>query len=191
MASVVYISLITVVFVSFALLLLFPCNALFPLDRRLAGIFFSAVCTIILWTADPDAAANAPGDDIDIHVLIILAAIMAINFVIMRQPLLQAGISRMQQYIRNDRNKGFWFVSLVAFAASPFITNDGLCLLLVSPVLEAFDSSNRGRSSGHEEICAGNEGTSSMSPMHQSNISDPHRELPTIAIFLHVLKHLE
>ncbi len=79
-----------------------------------------------------------PGDDIDIDVLLILASIMVINFVMMRQSFVQKIVAGLQSYIRRDLDRGFWCVAAVAFVASPFITNDGLCLLLVDPVLDAF-----------------------------------------------------
>lgn len=63
---------------------------------------------------------------------------MIINFVLMKQVIVKKGIQIMQNYISYDLDKAFWIVSFVAFIASPFITNDGLCLLLVDPVLDAF-----------------------------------------------------
>lgn len=39
---------------------------------------------------------------------------------------------------RNDMDRAYWFVCLAAFVTSPFITNDGLCLLMVDPILDAF-----------------------------------------------------
>lgn len=39
-----------------------------------------------------------------------------------------------------DPVRGFWMVSLSAFVVSPFLTNDGVCLLFVEPILNAFES---------------------------------------------------
>jgi hypothetical protein len=56
----------------------------------------------------------------------------------MKQKLIIKMIEKLQVIIILNRNYGFWLVSLLAFSLSPFITNDGLCLLLVTPVLDAF-----------------------------------------------------
>jgi hypothetical protein len=63
---------------------------------------------------------------------------MAINFILIKQKIIIEIIKKLQIIIRLNRNYGFWLVSLLAFSLSPFITNDGLCLLLVTPVLDAF-----------------------------------------------------
>jgi ribonucleotide reductase alpha subunit len=63
---------------------------------------------------------------------------MAINFILIKQKIIIEIIKKLQIIIRSNRNYGFWLVSLLAFSLSPFITNDGLCLLLVTPVLDAF-----------------------------------------------------
>ena len=143
--SVIYITSTTIVFLSFAFLLLVPNNLVLPLDRRLGGLFFSAICTCLVWLCNPSHSTGMPGDDIDVNVLVILLSIMVINFVLMGQSFVQRGVKFLQTSLRqdlllaHDSGWSFWCVSLIAFAASPFITNDGLCLLLVDPVLDAFD----------------------------------------------------
>ncbi len=46
----------------------------------------------------------------------------------------------MQEKIQADPIRGFWLVSFISFAVSPFLTNDGVCLLLVQPICDAFES---------------------------------------------------
>lgn len=36
--------------------------------------------------------------------------------------------------------RGFWLVSFITFVVSPFLTNDGVCLLFVQPICAAFDT---------------------------------------------------
>jgi len=149
----VKILFITIIFLVVAWLFLFPNNRFLPLDRRVAGLLGAAMCTVVNWSFESDfhpSPSNEiseedkvpisvdPGEFIDVPVLIILISIMVINFVIMRQKVLVREISRLQSCIRNDIDRGYWFVCLAAFLSSPFITNDGLCLLIVDPVLDAF-----------------------------------------------------
>lgn len=146
-------ALISIVFLVVALLFLFPHNRYIPLDRRIAGLLGAAFCMVITWSFEGAYHPNSdsevtpedrvpisqdPGKFIDVPVLLILISIMIINFVIMRQKTVLREITRLQNCIRNDMDRAFWFVCLAAFVTSPFITNDGLCLLIVDPVLDAF-----------------------------------------------------
>ncbi len=47
-------------------------------------------------------------------------------------------IDYVQNQIRAKPKNGFWLVSFSAFIVSPFLTNDGVCLLFVEPILNAF-----------------------------------------------------
>jgi len=149
----VKILFITLIFLTVAWLFLFPNNRFLPLDRRIAGLLGAGLCTVVNWSfessyhpspgnevseEDKIPISIDPGGFIDVPVLIILISIMVINFVIMRQKVLVREIARLQSCIRNDIDMGYWFVCLAAFLSSPFITNDGLCLLIVDPVLDAF-----------------------------------------------------
>lgn len=49
-------------------------------------------------------------------------------------------IRYVQGKIQKDPVHGFWLVSISAFMVSPFLTNDGVCLLFVEPILNAFES---------------------------------------------------
>jgi Na+/H+ antiporter NhaD/arsenite permease-like protein len=149
-SAVVANVLITFIFSAVALQFLFPSNRILPLDRRLSGLFGAALCSVVLWSFK-NSHIN-PGILIDVPVLLVLISIMAINFIIMHQSLLQRSIHLMQSYIRRHRKRGFWLVSLIAFVTSPFITNDGLCILLVSPVLDAFPSHHESLTTSKREL---------------------------------------
>lgn len=130
-------TLITIIFIFVALILLFPLNVLIPVDRRLGSMIGAVLCMMIIYAFPYQRDTNI-GAKVDFGVLIILAAIMAINFVLLRQQWVKAMTDKIQIMIREDVNRGFWAVSIIAMVASPFITNDGLCLMLVHPVLDAF-----------------------------------------------------
>jgi Na+/H+ antiporter NhaD/arsenite permease-like protein len=133
----VFDCLLTLIFIFVAVVLLFPLNIFFPLDRRLGSLLGAMLCMLIVWAFPQTTQVNI-GDTVDFSVLIILTAIMAINFVLLRQPWIRTMTSKVQTMIREDVNRGFFAVSLIALIASPFITNDGLCLMLVHPVLDGF-----------------------------------------------------
>ena len=60
---------------------------------------------------------------------------MAINFIVVNLVETKALIARMQRAIQANPERGFWYVSFVAFIAAPFLTNDGVCLLMVTLLL--------------------------------------------------------
>jgi hypothetical protein len=53
---------------------------------------------------------------------------------------LQELIEYLQELVQKDPSRGFWIISFAAFIASPFLTNDGVCLLFVEPILNAFEN---------------------------------------------------
>eukprot|EP01039_Chlorochromonas_danica_P006624 gene6624-7317_t len=129
--------LVTLVFIFVAVILLFPLNIFVPLDRRMGALLGAVLCMLFIWSFPRYHNVNI-GQQVDFSVLIILSSIMAINFVLLRQPWIKKITGQIQYMIREDVDRGFYAVSLVALFASPFITNDGLCLMLVHPVLDAF-----------------------------------------------------
>lgn len=46
----------------------------------------------------------------------------------------------MQIQVQQNPRKGFWLVSTAAFLVAPFLTNDGVCLLFVELILDAFEA---------------------------------------------------
>lgn len=132
-----FVACVTIVFVIVALQLLFPSNVLLPLDRR-ASTMLGAIWIMILFYLFPSQQGVNIGSFVDFDVLIVLAAIMVINFILLRQPFLAHLERKMQELIQRDRNVGFFVVSVVSLLVSPVIMNDGLCLMLVHPVLDAF-----------------------------------------------------
>ncbi len=87
---------------------------------------------------------------IDFDVLILLASIMVVNHVVVHLRETRKVVSDLQQLARDSPRKGFWIISLVAFAASPFLTNDGVCLLFVEPILQIFDHDDQPNKSNDE-----------------------------------------
>jgi di/tricarboxylate transporter len=131
---------VTIIFASVALMLLFPSNKYLPLDRRLSCIWGSTLCGLVAYCFNNSLN---PLEFVDVDVLIVLSAIMAINFLLLRHPWLSWGIERMQWYIQNDVDKAFYIVSIMSFLISQIIMNDGLCLMIVHPVLDAFIKNSR------------------------------------------------
>lgn len=79
---------------------------------------------------------------IDFDVLILLAAIMIINHIIVHLKETKKVISSIQKIVQQNPIKGFWLVSFAAFIVAPFLTNDGVCLLFVSLILNAFEDTS-------------------------------------------------
>ena len=76
---------------------------------------------------------------VDFDVLLLLSAIMIINHIIVHLKETKTIIRKVQSLVQEHPLKGFWLTSFVAFAVSPFLTNDGVCLLMVAPILAAFE----------------------------------------------------
>ena len=77
---------------------------------------------------------------VDFDVLILLASIMVINHLVIHLKETRSIIDYLQRLVARDPIRGLWVVSLCAFIASPFLTNDGVCLLFVEPILKAFSA---------------------------------------------------
>lgn len=52
----------------------------------------------------------------------------------------KALIRYTQTVVKENPRSGFWMIAAAAFMLSPFLTNDGVCLLFVEPILNAFES---------------------------------------------------
>lgn len=124
-------------FVSFCFF--FPCNRLIPLDRRSAAILGATMCYATRSIFFPRNKIDIV-DSIDFDVLALLTGIMAINFIMIHQKESKRVIRYVQTQVRSHPKSGFWLVSFAAFIISPFLTNDGVCLLFVEPILNAFES---------------------------------------------------
>lgn len=64
---------------------------------------------------------------------------MAINHLIVHLKETKKVIQYLQRIIQEHPERGFWMVSIAAMVVSPFLTNDGVCLLFVEPILDAFE----------------------------------------------------
>ena len=48
-------------------------------------------------------------------------------------------VAFLQNQVQKNPLKGFWLVSAAALVVAPFLTNDGVCLLFVQLILDAFE----------------------------------------------------
>lgn len=144
------------IFLLVALQSLLPNNLIFPLDRRLSSLLGALLSILVslLDYGDISGVLKAAGLAIDVSVLVLLTSTMVLNFLLLRQDILHGCLSQIQDWIMNHSNAGFWAVSAIAFSFSPIFMNDGLCLLLVHPVLDAFGQLRRPSSSNpsHENV---------------------------------------
>ena len=76
---------------------------------------------------------------IDFHVLVLLASIMVVNHIVVHLKETKRIIDYLQRLVKLNPVRGFWMISFAAFIVSPFLTNDGVCLLFVEPILNAFE----------------------------------------------------
>ena len=74
---------------------------------------------------------------------------MVVNHLVVHLKETKGIISMMQKHVQKDPLKGFWMVSGAAFVVAPFLTNDGVCLLFVQLILDAFETVKKDSSSGN------------------------------------------
>eukprot|EP01034_Spumella_vulgaris_P024578 gene24578-30944_t len=80
---------------------------------------------------------------IDFDVLVLLASIMIVNHIVVHLKETKKVIVYLQTLVQENPEGGFWMIALASFALSPFLTNDGVCLLFVEPILNAFENTIR------------------------------------------------
>lgn len=133
------IVLTSIIFLWVSIQFLFPFNVVAPLDRRSASLIGASFCYII------QVNHGNHVNFIDFNVFVVLFSIMIINYIMLQQPVVSHFFtSVLTKYItlsyadnspKYASSKCFWLISFVCFATSMFITNDGLCLFIVNPVL--------------------------------------------------------
>ena len=69
----------------------------------------------------------------------------------------------MQMQVQQNPRKGFWLVSTAAFLVAPFLTNDGVCLLFVELILDAFEAT--------KSLSNGNNAVDILSPEQREKIA--------------------
>eukprot|EP00606_Chrysophyceae_sp_TOSAG23-5_P001083 GSChrysophyteH2.ASY1.ANO1.699.1 assembled CDS len=129
-----------VLFVLLAGQLLFPSNYILPLDRRTSSVccaVFVYISHKFLLKSDTDVDLL---EAVDFDVLLLLSAIMIINYIVLHLKETQSTIKIIQNRMHANPVSGFWVVSFASLAISPFLTNDGVCLLFVAPILSAFET---------------------------------------------------
>lgn len=142
LASIANLTIATIIFIFVAFNFLFPVNKLLPLDRRTTSVCGALLVyitrTYYLHLVD-DEYSSFMLEAIDFNVLVLLSSIMIINHLVVHLKETRGVIEYLQNLVKDDPTRGFWMVSLAAFLISPFLTNDGVCLLFVEPILNAFD----------------------------------------------------
>jgi len=136
--SVAYKIVATLIFAFMSFNFFFPYNRIFPLDRRTASAIAGTLCYVTRAFFFPNHPMDLV-DAIDWDVIILLAGIMCINYIVVNQKETKNIEEYVQNQIKYSPKNGFWLVSSAAFIVSPFLTNDGVCLLFVEPILSAFE----------------------------------------------------
>lgn len=137
--SVPYDIIACLIFAFMSSCLFFPNNDYIPLDRRTASCIAGTLCYVTRNFFFPHNKLDVK-EAVDFDVLLLLAAIMCINYIVVNQKETLSVVEYVQNQIRDKPRNGFWLVAFSAFCASPFLTNDGVCLLFVEPILNAFTS---------------------------------------------------
>lgn len=119
------------------------------IDRRTIAVVGALACYLSRQFMFPSHAMDVIAA-IDFEVLILLSSIMIINHIIIHLRETKNLIEYFQSIIHHNPKYGFWLLSFVAFTISPFLTNDGVCLLFVEPVLHVFEEVKR---KGHASEC--------------------------------------
>lgn len=107
-------------------------------DRRTTAVVGALACYLLGTFVFPSRSIDML-HAIDFDVLVLLASIMVVNHIVVHLRETKKLIYSFQCLLRRDGVRGFWVLSFIAFIVSPFLTNDGVCLLLVEPVLNTFE----------------------------------------------------
>lgn len=109
----------------------------FTIDRRTTSVVGAVLCYFT-------SSYVFSGPDIDLlhavnfDVVVLLSSIMIINHLVIHLKETKDIINYLQRVVQSDPIKGLWLISIAAFVVSPFLTNDGVCLLFVEPILKSF-----------------------------------------------------
>ena len=135
-----YTGIALFIFVVLTLQLLFPSNYFLPIDRRTSSV----ACATLVYVSHKFLLRQEPAVDlieaIDWDVLLLLSAIMIINHIVVNLRETQDAVLWLQRKVQSNPRRGFWLVAWTSFFVSPFLTNDGVCLLFVAPILAAFEA---------------------------------------------------
>lgn len=136
---------------------------------------------------------------------------MVVNHIVVHLRETKKLIYAFQCLLRKDGVRGFWMLSFIAFIVSPFLTNDGVCLLLVEPVLNTFEPisdhdmqlvsppDKETSNQIYENYCK-EEGFSMSPPKHQSGslstataaaVEDPHTNRSALHVDTEETYHLQ
>ena len=121
-----------VLFVLLAGQLLFPSNYILPLDRRTSSVccaVFVYISHKFLLKSDTDVDLL---EAVDFDVLLLLSAIMIINYIVLHLKETQSTIKIIQNRMHANPVSGFWVVSFASLMVSPFLTNGTQCSRILS-----------------------------------------------------------
>jgi Na+/H+ antiporter NhaD/arsenite permease-like protein len=105
-------------------------------DRRTTSVIGAILCYFtrkVFFNDEIDLL-----EAVNFDVMVLLSSIMIINHLVMHVQETKDLIQYMQSLVQTDPIRGLWMLSFAAFLVSPFLTNDGVCLLFVEPILKAF-----------------------------------------------------
>ena len=174
--STFYKVVATLIFIFMSFNFFFPFNSIFPLDRRTASAIAGTLCYVTRAFLFPNQPLDLV-EAVDWDVIILLAGIMCINYIVVNQKETKNVVDYVQDQIKNSPKSGFWLVSTAAFLVSPFLTNDGVCLLFVEPILIAFEGVSLPRGSFHGSANGSSHGGGSengSSHGESYGLQDPH-----------------
>jgi Na+/H+ antiporter NhaD/arsenite permease-like protein len=106
--------------------------ALLDVDRRTISIVGAILCYLSRTGIDNLHAVN-------FDVMILLSSIMTVNYLVIHLKETRELITRMQHLVHDNPVRGLWALSFASYITSPFLTNDGVCLLFVEPILQTFE----------------------------------------------------
>ena len=170
-----YIVVASLIFFFVAFNFLFPVNSFIPLDRRTTSVLGTLLCyltRVFVFKLIDEEGSSFMLDAIDFNVFVLLTSIMVVNHLFVHLKETRAVIEYLQNLIKANPRRGFWMVSLAAFAISPFLTNDGVCLLFVEPILNAFDDcieKEEAEGDGAEPLLVGNTSSNTNTPLPPSS----------------------
>jgi Na+/H+ antiporter NhaD/arsenite permease-like protein len=169
--SVAYDAVAVAIFVIVSYTFLFPCNFFIPLDRRTVAVLGATLCYCTRTFIFQDHSKMNMLHAVDFDVLVLLASIMAINHIIVHLKETKSAIRYMQREVQKDPQRGFWLVSFASFIIAPFLTNDGVCLLFVELILNAFEGVGSASDAHDMALVSRGDGSSSTITPHREGES--------------------
>lgn len=74
----------------------------------------------------------------DMELLVLTSSLLFVNHVLWNTEEIKRMVVYSKRLLIDNPVGGWWAISFAAFLASPILSNDGVCLLFVEPILDAF-----------------------------------------------------